>query len=123
MEIKIPKITVGIKDAIKDPEVRCNRKEQENAVKNAWTAIYAAVASGDINIAYWDDTPVIRSGFYSFMRYALHKSPKQGGFLQLSVMEIRNGDIIPTSDSQHDSVEDFISRRAWATGAEMVIVA
>lgn len=122
MEIKIPEITVSIKDAIKDPETRCNRKAQENAVKNAWTAIYAAVASGDKNMAYWDDKPVIRSGFYSFMRYALHRSPKQDGFLQLSVMEIRNGETIPISDSQHDNVEDFMSRRAWASGAEMVIV-
>lgn len=115
MEIKIPKITVGIKDAIKDPEARCNRKAQEIAVKNAWAAIYTAVASGDSDIAYWGDKPVIRPGFYSFMRYALHRSPKQDGFLQLSVMEIRNGETIPTSDSQHDNVEDFISRRAWGT--------
>lgn len=122
MEIKIPKITVSIKDAIKDSEARCNRKAQENAVKNAWTAIYAAVASEDKNMAYWDDKPVIRSGFYSFMRYALHRSPKKDGFLQLSVMEIRNGDIIPTSDSQHDSAKDFISRRVWASGVEIVTV-
>lgn len=122
MEIKIPKITVSIKDAIKNPEARCNRKAQENAARSAWEAIYTAVASGDSSIAYWDDKSVIRPEFYSFMRYALHRSPKQDGFLQLSVMEIRNGDIIPTSDSQHDNVEDFISLRVRASGAEMVTV-
>ena len=111
MEIKIPKITVGIKDAIKDPEARCNRKAQEIAVKNAWTAIYTTVASGDSSIAYWDDKLVIRPGFYSFMRYVLHRSPKQDGFIQLSVMEIRNGDIIPTSDTQHDNVQSFLRER------------
>lgn len=122
MVIKIPEIAISIKDAIKNKNLREERKEQENAARSAWEAIYTAVASGDSSIAYWDDKPVIRPGFYSFMRYALHRSPKQDGFLQLSVMEIWNGDIIPTSDSQHDNVEDFISRRVWTFGADAVIL-
>ena len=61
-----------------------------------------------------------KPGYTSFMRYALHRSTKKDGFLQLSVMEIRNGEVIPTSDSQHESADDFINQRAWTFGADMV---
>lgn len=90
--------------------------------KSAWRGIYNAIADGRNKIAYWDDYRVENPGYTSFMRYALHRSTKKDGFLQLSVMEIRNGEMIPTADRQHGNVEDFISRRAWVCGADMVTI-
>lgn len=122
MKIEIPKIKIDIRDAIKDKNLRMERKQQENAVKSAWSGIYNAIAGGRYKIAYWDAYKVEKPEYNSFMRYALHRSAKRDGFLQVSVMEIRNGEIIPTSDSQHDSAEDFIRRMAWACGADMVTI-
>ena len=122
MKIEIPKITLNAFKIFGDEKLEAELDRQENAVKAAWGEIYNSIASGGSSIAYWDGKPVERPGFKSFMRYALHKSAKHDGFLQLSVMEIRNGEIIPTSDSQHDNVEDFISRRAWGCSAETVTV-
>lgn len=75
---------------------------------DAWSEIYRDIEVGSSRIAYWDGATVERSGYKSFMRYALHRSTKRGGFLQLSVMEIRNGEIIPTSDTQHDTEKSFL---------------
>lgn len=122
MKIEIPKITLNAFEIFGHEKLEAELGRQENAIKVAWSEIYNSIASGRSNIAYWDGRPVELMGFKSFMRYALHKSAKQDGFLQLSVMEIRNGEIIPTSDSQHNNVEDFISRRAWGCGAETVTV-
>lgn len=74
----------------------------------AWGEIYSDIKDGKSRIAYWDGHAVERSGYKSFMRYALHRSTKRDGFLQLSVMEIRNGEIIPTSDTQHDTAKSFL---------------
>lgn len=122
MKIEIPKITLNAFEIFGHEKLEAELGRQENAVKAAWSGIYNSIASGGNSIAYWDGRPVERPGFKSFMRYALHRSAKQDGFLQLSVMEIRNGEIIPASDSQHNNVEDFISRRAWGCGAETVTV-
>lgn len=122
MKIKIPQITLDAFEIFGNEKLEAQLEHQENAVKTAWSGIYNAIASGSSDIAYWDSEPVKRPGFHSFMRYALHRSPKHGGFLQLSVMEIRNGEMIPTSDSQHNSEDDFIRRRAWASGAETVTI-
>ena len=122
MKIEIPKITLNAFEIFGDEKLEAELDQQESAVKAAWSGIYNCIASGGNIIAYWDGRPVERPGFKSFSRYALHKSAKQDGFLQLSVMEIRNGENIPTSDSQHDNAEDFIRRRAWGCGAETVTV-
>lgn len=122
MRVEIPKIKIDIRDAIKDKALREERKQQENTTKSAWMAIYSAISGGMHKIAYWDAYKVDKPEYNSFMRYALHRSTKKDGFLQLSVMEVRNGEIIPTSDSQHDSVEDFIDRRAWMSGAETITI-
>ena len=74
----------------------------------AWGEIYECIRSGSCRIAYWDGYTCERPGFKIFMRYALHRSTKQDGYLQLSVMEICNGDIIPTSDTQHDTLKSFL---------------
>lgn len=122
MRVEIPKIKIDIRNAIKDKALREERKQQGNAVKNAWRAVYNAIADGGNKIAYWDAYRAKKPEYNSFIRYALHRSTKRDGFLQLSVMEIRNGEVIPTSDSQHGNVEDFISRRAWVCGADMVTI-
>lgn len=74
----------------------------------AWGEIFDGVRSGSCRIAYWDGYTVERPGYHSFMRYALHRSTKRDGFLQLSVTEIRNGEIIPTSDTQHGTLKSFL---------------
>lgn len=122
MKIKIPKIELDAFEVFGDEILEAELDQQENAVKSVWTGIYADIASGKSNLAYWDISHIARSKSKNFMRYALHRSTKKDGFLQLSVMEIRNGKIIPTADSQHDSAEDFISRSAWGYGAETVII-
>nr|DAG73404.1 MAG TPA: hypothetical protein [Caudoviricetes sp.] len=71
------------------------RQEAEN--------VFHAVASGSVPLIWYDLPPVrCQSGAVSFLRYALHRSTKNPGFLQLSCMEIKDGRIIPTSDSQYN---------------------
>lgn len=73
-------------------------------VDNAWKEIFENVQRGKFNIAWWDCCHYGKS----FLRYALHRSTKQSGYLQLSCMEIRDGKIIPTSDAQFNKAEDFL---------------
>lgn len=120
MQIQIPKITLDAFEIFGNKKLEVELDQQENAVKMAFSGIYSAIANGKAKIAYLDDNAVDCGDYHSFMRYELHRSTKQNGFLQLSVMEIRNGEIIPTSDSQHDSADDFVQRRAWEFGADVV---
>lgn len=120
MKIEIPQIALNAFEIFGDEKLEEELDRQENTVKAVWSGIYNAIANGKAKIAYWDDNAVDHGDYHSFMRYALHRSPKQDGFLQLSVMEIRNGEIIPTSDSQHDNADDFIRRRAWTFGTDVV---
>lgn len=70
--------------------------------------VFAAVADGSARVAWYDMSPVTtRSGAVSVMRYALHQSTKKDGFLQLSCMELKNGQIIPTSDLQFSIADGF----------------
>lgn len=65
--------------------------------------VFLTVASGSVPLIWYDLPPVrCQSGAVSVMRYALHQSTKQDGFLQLSCMELKNGQIIPTSDRQYN---------------------
>lgn len=65
--------------------------------------VFDAVASGSVPLI-WHDLPPVRcqSGAVSVMRYALHKSTKKPGYLQLSCMEIKDGRMISTSDRQYN---------------------
>lgn len=65
--------------------------------------VFDAVASGSVPLI-WHDLPPVRcqSGAVSVMRYALHKSTKKPGYLQLSCMEIKDDRMIPTSDRQYN---------------------
>lgn len=72
--------------------------------------MFSAVASGSVPLIWYDLPPVrCQSGAVSFMRYALHKSTKNPGFLQLSCMEIKDGRMIPTSDHQYNVTDGGFS--------------
>lgn len=76
----------------------------EDTARQEATKVFLAVASGSVPLIWYDLPPVrCQSGAVSVMRYALHRSTKQTGFLQLSCMELKNGQIIPTSDRQYNA--------------------
>lgn len=78
-------------------------KKIEDAARQEAENVFLAVASGSVPLIWYDLPPVrCQSGAVSVMRYALHQSTKQDGFLQLSCMELKNGQIIPTSDRQYN---------------------
>nr|DAG27141.1 MAG TPA: hypothetical protein [Caudoviricetes sp.] len=65
--------------------------------------VFEAVSSGAVPLIWYDLPPVrCQSGVVSIMRYALHKSTKISGYLQLSCMEIKDGRMISTSDRQYN---------------------
>lgn len=73
------------------------------AAKKDAAQVFNAVASGAVPLIWYDLPPVrCQSGVVSVMRYALHKSTKRLGYLQLSCMEIKDGRMIPTSDRQYN---------------------
>lgn len=75
----------------------------EDAARQEAGNVFLAVASGSVPLIWYDLPPVrCQSGAVSVMRYALHRSTKQGGFLQLSCMELKSGQIIPTSGRQYN---------------------
>ncbi|MFR2103918.1 MAG: hypothetical protein ACLS4R_04470 [Roseburia inulinivorans] len=89
-------------DAIKSGDFSVVDKIGTAAKKDA-RQVFNAVASGSVPLIWYDLPPVrCQSGAVSFMRYALHKSTKKPGFLQLSCMEIKDGRIVPTSDRQYN---------------------
>lgn len=87
--------------AIKSGDFSEVEKIEDTARQEAGN-VFLAVASGSVPLIWYDLAPVrCQSGAVSFLRYALHKSTKKPGFLQLSCMEIKNGCMIPTSDRQY----------------------
>lgn len=75
----------------------------EDAARREAENVFLAVASGSVPLVWYDLPPIrCQSGSVSVMRYALHRSTKQDRFLQLSCMELKNGQIIPTSDRQYN---------------------
>lgn len=119
VKIKVPAVTLDAFVAFGDPALEAESERQEQAQEDAWAGIYNAIVSGASQIAYWDNHHCLVRN--SFMRYTLHRSTKQAGYLQLSVMEIRHGEIIPTSDTQHDTPEHFL-REVAGTGSVAVTV-
>ena len=95
--------------AIKSGDFSEVDKIKESAEKDA-RHVFNAVASGSVPLIWYDLPPVrCQSGAVSVMRYALHRSTKQDGFLQLSCMELKNGQIIPTSDRQYNTTDGGFS--------------
>lgn len=99
-----PKQTI---EAIKSGDFSEVDKIEESAEKDA-RQVFNAVASGSVPLIWYDMPPVrCQSGAVSFLRYVLHKSTKNPGFLQLSCMEIKDGRMIPTSDRQYNTLDGF----------------
>lgn len=95
--------------AIKSGDFSEVKKIEDAALQEAEN-VFLAVASGSVPLIWYDLPPVqCQSGAVSFMRYALHKSTKKPGFLQLSCMEIKNGCMIPTSDRQYNITDGGFS--------------
>nr|DAD89054.1 MAG TPA: hypothetical protein [Siphoviridae sp. ctv0N24]DAH31633.1 MAG TPA: hypothetical protein [Caudoviricetes sp.] len=95
--------------AIKSRDFSEVDKIKELAEKDA-RKVFNAVASGSVPLIWYDLPPVrCQSGAVSFLRYALHKSTKKQGYLQLSCMEIKDGYIIPTSDRQYNITDGGFS--------------
>lgn len=102
-----PKQTIA---AIKSGDFSTVDTIEEKARKEA-IEIFVSVAAGVIKLAYWDMSPIKRrDGKKSVMRYALHRSTKKDGCLQLSFMELIGGEIIPTSDKQFKINDDYDRR-------------
>ena len=98
-----------MRTAIKNGDFSEVDKIKESAEKDA-RKVFDAVASGSVPLIWYDLPPVrCQSGAVSFMRYALHKSTKIPGYLQLSCMEIKNGRMIPTSDRQYNVTDGGFS--------------
>ena len=103
-EIKKPSSKQMI-NAIKTRDFSTVDEIKATAKKDA-RKVFDAVASGAVPLVWYDFPPVrCQSGAVSFMRYALHRSPKKADHLQLSCMEIKNGSIIPTSDRQYNILD------------------
>lgn len=99
-----PKQTI---DAIKSGDFSIVDEIKATAEKDA-RKVFDAVASGSVPLIWYDLPPVrCQSGAVSFMRYVLHKSTKNPGFLHLSCMEIKDGRMIPTSDRQYNITDGF----------------
>ena len=91
--------------AIKSGDFSIVDKINSTAKKDA-AQVFNAVSSGTVPLIWYDLPPVrCQSGAVSVMRYALHRSTKQDGFLQLSCMELKSGQIIPTSDRQYSTTD------------------
>ena len=94
-------------NAIKTRDFSEVNKIKETATQAA-ADVFLAVASGSVPLIWYDLPPVhCQSGAMSVMRYALHKSTKKPGYLQLSCMEIKDGRMIPTSDRQYNITDGF----------------
>lgn len=109
MTITVPKIVLNAFDVIGNEKLEREFDCQEDAANSVWKDIFNNVASEKHQIAYWDELND-KSSHNSFLRYALHRSPKKDSFLQLSVMVIHDEEVIPLSDSQHDNFDDFHRR-------------
>ena len=95
--------------AIKTRDFSKVDKIKELAEKDA-RKVFNAVASGSVPLIWYDLSPVrCQSGAVLFPRYALHKSTKKQGHLQLSCMEIKDGRMIPTSDRQYSITDGGFS--------------
>lgn len=96
-------------DAIKSGDFSIVDKIGAAAKRDA-KQVFEAVSSGAVPLIWYDLPPVrCQSGAVSVMRYALHKSTKRPGCLQLSCMEIKDGRMIPTSDHQYNVTDGGFS--------------
>lgn len=82
----------------------------DNIARDAWTSLYTAVQTGERDyIFYWNDAPVIsQSGIKSHLCHVLTRSTKLDNALQLTCIQVKDGEPIPISDLQIKEPEQFI---------------
>ena len=81
----------------------------DNIARDAWVALYTAVQTGERDYIYWNDAPVIsQSGIKSHLCRVLTRSVKQDNALQLTCIQVKDGETIPLSDIQITEPEQFI---------------
>lgn len=81
----------------------------DNIASDAWVALYTAVQTGERDYIYWNDAPVMSlSGRVSHLQHILTSSTKLDNALQLTCIQIKNGEPIPLSDLQITEPEQFI---------------
>lgn len=81
----------------------------DNIARDAWTALYTAVQTGENDYIYWNDAPIIaQSGIKSHLCHVLTRSTKQENALQLTCIQVKNGENIPLSDVQITDPEQFV---------------
>ena len=77
--------------------------------RDAWVALYTAVQTGERDYIYWNDAPVISQyGIKSRLCHVLTRSVKQDNALQLTCIQVKDGETIPLSDIQITEPEQFI---------------
>lgn len=80
----------------------------DNIARDAWMTLYTAVQTGERDYIYWNDAPVIlQSGIKSHLCHVLTRSVKQDNALQLTCIQIKDGETIPLSDMQITEPEQF----------------
>ena len=73
----------------------------DNIARDAWMALYTAIKTNEHNYIYWNDAPVIsQSGAKSHLCHVLTRSAKQENALQLTCIQVKDGEYIPLSDIQ-----------------------
>lgn len=93
----------------------------DNIARDAWTALYTTVQTGEHDYIYWNDAPVIsQSGIKSHLCHVLTRSTKQDNTLQLTCIHVKNGEHIPLSDLQITDPEQFT--KETPTTAEVYIL-
>lgn len=81
----------------------------DNIARDAWAALYTAIQTGTHDYIYWNDAPAIsRSGIKSHLCHILTRSTKLDNALQLTCIQVKDGEPIPISDLQITEPEQFI---------------
>lgn len=81
----------------------------DNIAHDAWVTLYAAVQTGEHDYIYWNDAPIIaQSGIKSHLCHVLTRSTKLDNALQLTCIQVKDGEPIPLSDLQITEPEQFI---------------
>lgn len=81
----------------------------DNIAHDAWVTLYAAVRTGEHDYIYWNDAPVMSlSGRVSHLQHILTRSTKLDNALQLTCIQVKDGEPIPLSDLQITEPEQFI---------------
>jgi hypothetical protein len=81
----------------------------DNIARDAWATLYTAVRTGERDYIYWNDAPIMSlSGRVSHLQHILTRSTKLDNALQLTCIQVKDGDPIPISDLQIKEPEQFI---------------